>query len=291
MKIIAFISILCLGIFPSQDKKRSENQEITFNVQNFDKVRIHNYRGDVKIQASTGSTMQIDIVKNVWGKTDNSINKGFEEVKLDSTIVDGEFIIFINTPYKHFKIDNNGNSYYQSEDWENWNKKKIKEPEYKFEFQMTIKLPADKMLYAATHWEDMEVKGMNSNLTVKNHHGDIDVVTNSDNLVIETHHGDIKVENASRNVANGVFKTHHGDINTSFPTLSAAVFMDTYHGDLYTDFDYSLEPTLINTSKKKNKAKYSYKAKTKIKIGNGAGNLTYKTHHGDIYIKQSNSNG
>ena len=63
--------------------------------------------------------------------------------------------------------------------------------------------------------------------------------------------------------------------------------MASHHGEFYTDFDYQMAPQKINVSKGGEKAKYKLRGGTTININGGNGELSYKTHHGDVFIEKN----
>ena len=157
MQIITILVFSILTLFTARQKEKTEKIDTSYNVNNYKQIRIHNFRGNVNIKAYSGNLLQISGSRLITSKTDSGLEEGLSKVELDTTIIDGEFIVFINAPDKHFKIDKEGNSHYESDEWNNWDKHKIKEPDYTFEYTLEIKIPADKVLYAATHWKDINV--------------------------------------------------------------------------------------------------------------------------------------
>lgn len=282
--ILALTLCFCASLVGQKD---TESFKMNYNVANYDNIRIHNFKGDVTVNAKTGNQFELKVQRILKSKSNSKLNAAKTEVYVDTTVVDGEFIVFMVAPDKHFKMDENGNSYYNGQDWNNWSKNKIKDYGVEYEFIIDATIPPSKNLYAATHHKDVTVKGINGNTTVKSHHGSVRATTGGDIVIAKTHHGDVTVEHSSSNVTEGVYKTHHGDINTSFPQLSADATMKSHHGSFYIDFDYQHVAQQVKMREDGKKTKYKLGGDTAIRVGSGSGKLTYATHHGDTYIAKN----
>ncbi|GLR17393.1 DUF4097 family beta strand repeat-containing protein [Portibacter lacus] len=268
-------------------QQSTDKFDLKYDVKAYQSIRIHNFKGDVKVKAKQGNELRLKVSRTLKSKSNQKLKAAKEEVYLDTTSIDGEFIVFMIAPDKHFKIDDDGSSYYQGENWDNWSKKNIKDYGVEYEFEIEATVPPGVNLYAATHHKDVEVSGIQGNTTVKSHHGSVKASTGGSLVIAKTHHGDVTVDHSSSQVQKGIYKTHHGDIRTSFPSVSAMASMDSHHGSFYTDFDYQHVAQKVNIKKDGTKAKYKYSGATSIKLGSGNGTLTYRTHHGDTFINKN----
>ncbi len=284
MKKIAILAITILATTLSYAQRATDNMNMSYDVSAYENIRIHNFKGDVKVTTKPGSKLSLKVKRTLKAKSNKKLQAAKEEVYLDTTVIENELVVFMVAPQKYFKIDKDGNSYYQGNNWNNWSKDDIKEYDVEYEFEIEATLPADKNVYAATHHKDVEVEGVQGNTTVKSHHGSVRANTGGEVVVAKSHHGNVTVEHTSRNVSEGVYKTHHGDIKTSFPALSAKASMDSHHGSYFIDFDYEHVAQRVSLDKKGKKTKYKYGGETNIQVGSGQGTLTYRTHHGDTYI-------
>ena len=284
-KLIFTLSLICFYCL-GEAQEVSDNFNMSFNVANISDIRIHNFKGDVTVKGTSGSKFELKVKRILKSKSRAKLKAAQSEVYLDTTIIDGEFIVFVNAPDKHFKMDDDGNSYYNGNDWNNWSKDDIKDYGVEYEFIIEATVPASSNLYAATHHKDVNVSKINGNTTVKSHHGNVEAETGGNIIVAKSHHGDVLVKHSSRNVSQGTYKTHHGDIRTSFPEVSADVTMKSHHGSFYVDFDYKHTAQKIKLQEEGRKTKYKIGDGTSIRIGSGGGKFTYATHHGNTYISK-----
>lgn len=286
MKKIYTLIILITSIAIGHAQTDKTSYDLNYNVSQFQKLRIHNFEGNVTVKATSGNELKLSVTKILTSNSRKDLEKGKTEISLDTTVIDGEFIVFVNAPNRFFEIDEEGNSYYNGQNYNNWNKSMIKKYNVKYEFIIEAQVPRNMELYAGTHRGDVHASGIQANTTVKSHHGSVFANTGGEKVKAKSHHGDITIEHTSPNVTEGYYKTHHGDIKTSFPALSAEASLKSYHGSFYSDFDYDRQFKKLQVSNDKGKAKYKYSKGTVIKIGAGKGSLYYKTHHGDTYISK-----
>ncbi|NNF35685.1 MAG: hypothetical protein HKN68_16375 [Saprospiraceae bacterium] len=284
-----FCFILMLGVSFLSAQTLEDQTSMTFNANNYEMLNLHNYKGEVTITAHNQSTIEVKAVRKLSAKSSAKLEKAKQEVFLDSTVIDGALIVFVNAPDRKLEINEDGQASYNSNEWSNWNKSNIKKYDTKYEFILEVKMPASMDLYASNHHSMLDVRGINGKLTAKSHHKGVYVKTGSTDVTVKSHHGDVTVDHTSENVVIGNYKSHHGDIKTSFPDLSARVEMTSHHGSLYTDFDYDYTSTPVKNSGNGKKTKYKSKGGASIQIGSGKAELYYKTHHGDSIISRTNS--
>ncbi|WP_235299511.1 DUF4097 family beta strand repeat-containing protein [Portibacter marinus] len=287
MKRVLLIIAVMMTASLAYSQKSTDNMNMDFDVSAYENIRIHNYNGNVTVNAKPGKTLSLKVKRTLTSGSGSELAKAKEEVYLDTTVIDGEFIVFMVAPQKFFKVDDEGNSYYNGPSWNNWSKGNIKEYGVEYEFEIEATIPPEKNLYAATHRKDVDVIGIQGKTTVKTHHGSVKAKTGAEEVIAKSHHGDVTVEHTGNNVTSGVYKTHHGDIRTTFPSLNAVASMDSHHGDFYIDYDYEFVAQKVSIIEDGRKTKYKYGGETNIKVGNGNGKLTYRTHHGDTYITKN----
>lgn len=284
MKKILLSTTLLLIWTLATSQKDVETFNLEYDVSSLQKVRIHNYDGDVKVTARPGNKVSLKVTRTLMAKTNSKLEAAKQEVYLDSTVIDGELIVFMKAPQKFFKIDDEGNSYYNGQNWNNWSKGDIRDYGVDYEFIIEAQIPPNKEIYIATHHEDVDVSGFLNRTVVKSHHGSVKASTSGKEVIAKSHHGDVTVEHLSDQVNSGYYKTHHGDINTSFPSLSVLASMKSHHGAFYSDFDFQHVAQKVSVNEDGGETKYKYGGETNIKIGGGKGVLRYQTHHGDTYI-------
>ena len=289
MKYITTLIILIISLNINAQRHNDE-QKLDLDVSSYDAVHIYNKYGDVEVKGVKSGSAQIMAERMIKTKSKKKLTKALGEINLETTVIDNELIVYIESPFYQLKGDyDNDYMYYRNVNDGMFNSGNWNKPYADFSFDMEITLPEDVNLIVSTHEGILHVEGMKGELIALNHHDGLKL-ENIENLsYAHSHHGDVEVHFSAAPSNDISFDTHHGDIKVSFPsTPSAAVSFDSHHGSFYTDFDWRQEPVRLSksTSRSKRKAKYKVGDKTTVSIGEGQYNLTFQTHHGDMYLTQ-----
>ena len=273
----------CYALLPAQ--QFSDNQTISVDLSQVKVLRLHNLYGKVRVKATTGRTATIRARRLLRSSSTQRLNTAKQEVYLDSMLVEGNLIFFIEAPNWQFEIDENGDAHYDGWGNKSGNDKKSKIFEVKFEFDIELEVPAQTDLYVSTHEEELEVTGMRGQLYAKNHHNSIKLTDIGGNATVKTHHGDIELSYSRNPTGDCSYKTHHGDIKIYYQqALSADVSLDSHHGEFYTDFDWKPKPVEVSRKAASKGTTYFVGKGTHVRIGSGGIQQNFKTHHGDIYL-------
>jgi len=155
---------------------------------------------------------------------------------------------------------------------------------------LDLKVPKNFSLFLSTHHSgDVYVNGVNGTMEVRSHHGGIKMEEVSGSVIADTHHGAIEVTMQEINPnAPMAFTTYHGDVDISFPEdLTGTLKMKSSKGDIYTDFDFKASKPKVLTTKKGSKREIKLEGWTYGQIGSSQEELTFKTYHGDVIIRQN----
>ena len=289
MKYITTLIILMITMSLSA-QRHNDQQKLDLDLSSYDAIHIYNKYGDVEVTGSKVVTAQIKAARMIKTKSRKKLAKAISEIKLETTVIDNELIVYIESPFYKLQGDyGNDHMYYRGMNDGMFNSGNWNKPYADFSFDMEVTLPEDANLVVSTHEGSLHVEGMKGELIALNHHDGLKL-ENIENLsYAHSHHGDVEVQFSAIPSNDISFDTHHGDIKVSFPsTPSAAVSFDSHHGSFYTDFDWKQQPVRLSksTSKSNRKAKYKVGDKTTVSIGKGQYNLTFQTHHGDMYLMQ-----
>ena len=288
MKKLTLILFAIAGTVLLHSQKATDQASIQLEIPTGTEVfHIHNIYGPVEVTGTNSNVITINYKRTLKASTNSRLERDKKAIVLDTTFLDGNLIAFINAPDRKLKINEDGYAYYQGS-WHNedWTKKDILVSNTDYYFEIQVSVPSNMRVHASTHEEPITVKGMRSTLRVGNHHDDVKVMDQVGDVNAKTHHGSVEVRYTENPTGECSYKTHHGDLNVVYTgSLSADVALSSYHGEFYTDYDYSLQPIQVS-QKRASKAKYVVKSKgTTVRFGSGGELQQFKTHHGDIYLK------
>ncbi len=250
---------------------------------------LNNIFGDVTIEGYNGNSIILEAKKTISGSSQNIIDKGMEEIKLE-VIDKGDVIgILMSGPCsKSPALISRENLL---EGWNQWDNNCKWNPRYDYEFNFTLKVPKAINLKAGTV-NNGEVKATNlsGKLKISNVNGGIVAEKISGSINATTVNGDVTIRFLNEPKDDCKFYTLNGDINAYFPKgLDAYVGFKTFQGDFFTNLD-DIEVTAPQVSKTKaNKEKgVSFKLDTsqRMKAGNGGVNLKFETFNGNAYLRE-----
>ena len=279
------LMVLCLVSADLAAQKHEDRRQMKVDLSQFEEIHLYNTSGNVSVTPSMDHSATIEIRRSIEARSNKKLEEAKSSIYFDTTVVDGRLYFFVNNPYSILEIDDDGNAHYNSRENGKWRWSGSSDKKTKFEFTLDITMPVDKHLVVSTHRKDLKVKGHSGVLVAKTHHGSLKVEDVKNLTLARSHHGDIEASYAVVPSIDTDFKTHHGDIQVAFPSSpSAEISMYSHHGDFYTDFEWTSLPLKVKTKKNGRQTKFKYGGDTSIKMGDGKNKMTFKSHHGDMYI-------
>jgi len=133
--------------------------------------------------------------------------------------------------------------------------------------------------------------GLNGQIEAENSNGSIELKDVSGSVVANTNNGNVTV--ALRSVdpkAPMAFTTLNGNIDVTLPaTIKANVKARSERDNVYSDFEFTAEPSQAKTSKSAKDGMYRLTVEDWItgKIGGGGPEMMFKTMNGNIYIRKA----
>ncbi len=221
---------------------------------------IKNHNGRVNVEGYSGSEVQVIITKNRH-RNDHSSKYGLKRIpnqSLDVSISEEDNVVRISGRHNKGK-------------------------------DFLIKVPKNFSLSISTHHDgEITVSDVNGEIETKGHHGGITLSNVGGSVVADTHHGAIRVTlNSISHDIPMAFTTYHGDVDITFPsTLNAKVKMKSSKGDIYTDFDMTIQKPQIKKTEMNGKNEIKLSGWTHGTIGSGGKEFMFATYHGDIIIRK-----
>lgn len=172
------------------------------------------------------------------------------------------------------------------------NKIRIDNSTYKKTIDVLIRVPYDFSLKLSTYDNGViNVFNVYGEIEIENYNGNISCKGISGSAVLSSVDGDLEVEfiKVSDNTPMA-FTTVEGKIDISFPSdFRAEVKLNTEFGDLYSDFDISInkEKALIEKNKRNGTTKYSFNDWVSGSINGGGAEFLFKSLNGNIYLRKN----
>ncbi|WAC14327.1 DUF4097 family beta strand repeat-containing protein [Dyadobacter pollutisoli] len=274
-------AVLCCTQAPAQKLEFKEHVTKEFKLTQgagSNTLAIYNINGFIKVEGYAGDKVVLEIDKTISAKTNEYLEKGKEEFKLEFDQQSDSITAYIANPY-----DSRPNR-----ERRNWDGPKIN---YHFELNFTVKVPYALNLHISTvNGGDVNVNDVTGSLSVHNVNGAIKLVNAKGAARASTINGNVEANYTTLPPGESNFKTLNGDIKISYPSaLSVDCQFKTFHGNFYTDFpDVESLPVRVIKNSENQSAKTVYKLSTETSIRIGKGGPTYKfeTFNGNIYLKK-----
>ena len=151
-----------------------------------------------------------------------------------------------------------------------------------------IKVPKNFDLDVSTVHGDIEVTGVDGSMEVSTTHGPLTFTDVSGSIVCNTVHGAVKANFLKVNSGEPMqFVTLHGDVDITFPSgIKATAKMKSDRGEVFTDFDMSVNKAKPEYNSGNNTYKVSVNNWIYGEIAGGGPEYTFKNMHGNIYIRK-----
>lgn len=171
---------------------------------------------------------------------------------------------------------------------ENNNRVEIETNSWKKPINLSIKIPANFDLEVSTVHGKVDVTGINGTHEISAVHGPLTLKDMSGSIVSNTVHGDIIV-NFIKVTPNEPmsFVTLHGNVDVTFPPgIKATAKMRSDRGEIFTDYDMTVDRSKPEVKSDDGKYKVSINSWVFGAINGGGPEYTFKNMHGDIIIRK-----
>jgi hypothetical protein len=274
-------AVLCCTQAPAQKLEFKEHVTKEFTMKQSaatSTLAIYNINGFIKVEGYNGDKVLVEVDKTISAKTNEFLEKGKQEFKLEFDEQSDSIIAYIAEPYDSRPNRNE----------RNWNGPKIN---YHYELNFTVKVPYSLNLHVSTvNGGDVTVNDVTGALSVHNVNGAIKLVNAKGASKVRTVNGNVEANYVTLPPGESDFKTLNGDIKISYPSaLSVDCQFKTFNGNFYTDFDNveSLPVRVIKNSENQNaKTIYKLSTETFIRVGKGGPTYKFETFNGNIYLKK-----
>jgi len=300
----------CVAITSAQQNRKEKKfkkeetitKELEFTRSSLDNILvIDNINGSIDVEAYSGNTIQIEVIKTVFADTQEDLQQGIKEIGIKSATKDDAVYVYLDSPYSHFdketgifeyreyRVTFNYNYNFNLSSRRNYKHRKKRMYSYRLDFK--VKVPRNVSIDVKTiNQGNITVKDVQGKLLiVRNINGSIDMTNVAGQTDVNALNKDINITYAKNPTEESWYKSLNGDINLKFKDdLDVSISYKSMNGDFYTDFDVEkTTPKLSKTTEVKGrKIKYKINSKNHFKIGKGTIPLHFDQLNGNTTIKK-----
>jgi DUF4097 and DUF4098 domain-containing protein YvlB len=159
------------------------------------------------------------------------------------------------------------------------------------EVDLEISVPRRTSVRAQMHGgDDLSVTGVIGDHELMNIRGDIAATDIGGSVVVNTTNGDVSVSFTELTPGKAMsFNSFNGDIEVSLPaTLAATLVISAGRGDVFTDFDFALQPTeaVVESGREGTTYRARFENLMRAVVGGGGPEIRFQTFNGDIVIRK-----
>ncbi len=239
-------------------------------------VDLDNFDGSITVTGSSTQEIKVEVHKTIRARSAEKVQEAKREVQLDMAPHDDGLRIYVDGPFRckcgDGSINWRGSRFYG----------------YEVSFDFTVQAPRDTNVRLRTiNRGNIRVENIAGRFDVENINGGLELLEVSGSGHAYALNRPVKVLFSGNPAAASDFGSLNGDVDISFrPGLSADLWMKTFNGHAYTDFDVSALPGRAGVREQRD-GKFVYKTSEffGVRAGNGGPELKFDAFNGDIRIR------
>jgi hypothetical protein len=264
------------GVAGADDLSVVENETIQRVFPAAKSVDVDNFDGSITVTGSGTQEIKIEVHKTIRARSAEKVQEAKREVQLDMAPHDDGLRVYVEGPFRckcgDGSINWRGSRFYG----------------YEVSFDFTIQVPRDTNLRLRTvNRGDIHVESITGTFDAENINGGLELLEVSGSGHAYALNRPVKVLFNRNPAAASDFGSLNGDVDITFrPGLSADLWMKTFNGHAYTDFDVSALPGRAGIREQRD-GKFVYKSNEffGVRAGNGGPELKFDAFNGDIRIR------
>ena len=239
-------------------------------------VDVDNFDGSITVTGSSTQEIKFEIRKTIRAWSAEKVQEAKREVQLDMAPHDASLRIYVDGPFRckcgDGSINSRGSRFYG----------------YEVSFDFTVQVPRDTNLRLRTvNRGNIRVENTAGTFDAENINGGLELLEVSGSGHAYALNRPVKVLFSRNPAATSDFGSLNGDVDITFrPGLSADLWMKTFNGHAYTDFDVIALPGRAGV-REQHDGKFVYKSNEffGVRVGNGGPELKFDAFNGDIRIR------
>jgi hypothetical protein len=273
---LAAVSISLLAAQHRQSDWTFEDRETinrTFKVaagDNVSKLLVDNVNGFIHVTGGAGSEIRVKVEKHIRGESQSDLDRAKHDVTVDMSQDGNSVKLYENGP---FRSPGGG---------VNWSSDRYR---YSVTFDYEIEAPSGAQLELKELNGAIAVKNSSGNFKVNTLNGKIDMQEIAGAGSVRSLNGAVKVAFTRNPTAESSFHTLNGPIDIYFqPSLDADISFKTLHGGVYSDFDVTTVPAVLQGEGSGTRFVYRTGGNMKVRAGKGGPALSFHTLNGAIRL-------
>jgi len=260
-----------------EDLTLSENETIRRSFSAVKSADVDDFDGSITVAGADRSDIEMEVHKTIRARSQEKIEEAKREVRLDIAQSGADLRLYVDGPFRckcgDGSINYRGSRYYG----------------YEVSFDVHLKVPRDVNLRLRTvNRGNIRVENTTGNFDVENINGGVDLVSVGGSGHAYALNRPLKVVFSRNPAAASDFGSLNGDVDITFlRDLSADLWMKTFNGHAYTDFDVTTLPGRPGVREQRD-GKFVYKSNSfyGVRVGHGGPELKFDAFNGDIRIRQ-----
>ena len=253
--------------------KEQENIERTFPATK--KVDVDDFDGSVTVLGADTHEIKVEIHKTIRARSPEKVQEAKQEVRLDMGPQADELRLYVDGPFRCKCGDGSanyrGSRYYG----------------YEVSFDFTLHVPRETAVRLRTvNRGEIRLENTDGAFDAENINGGLDMVEIAGSGHAYALNRPLHVSYRRNPTGASDFGSLNGDVEVAFrPGLSADMWLKTFNGSAYTDFDVTALPGRPPVREERN-GKYVYKSNQfyGVRAGQGGPELKFDAFNGDIRI-------
>jgi hypothetical protein len=254
--------------------KEQETIEKTFPATK--KIDVDNFDGSVTVLGADTHEIKVEIHKTIRARSPEKVQEAKQEVRLDMGPQAEELRLYVDGPFR-CKCGDGSTNYRGSRYYG-----------YEVSFDFTLHVPRETAVRLRTvNRGEIRVENTDGVFDAENINGGLDLVEITGSGHAYALNRPLHVSYRRNPTEASDFGSLNGDVEVAFrPGLSADMWMKTFNGSAYTDFDVTALPSRPAVREERD-GKYVYKSNQfyGVRVGQGGPELKFDAFNGDIRIR------
>lgn len=271
-----FAPLVAVTLSADEDLGVEERETIERTFPAPKSIDIDNVDGSITLTGTDAREVKVEIHKTIRARSAEKVQEAKREVRLDMAQQGDELRLYVDGPFRCKCTDGP------------FNYRGSRHYGYEVSFDFTVKAPRDTNVRLRTvNHGNIRLENTAGAFDVENINGGVDLVEVGGSGHAYALNRPLKAL-FSRNPAGASdFGSLNGDVEVAFrPDLSADVWLKTFNGQAYTDFDVTAMPSRPAV-REQHDGKFVYKSHQfyGVRVGHGGPELKFDAFNGDIRIR------